>query len=217
MIGSFLNKVLNKASNIYRWEGMDRIKRTSDSEHMWNTTIIVDFLGRIQEDKFGYKIDYLKLLRKSLYHDVIEVETGDILSGVKRTIPEMTDCLGQIEEIKFKQNIGPLIPRKYREELKEYILNPKDNLKSIEGKILAVADKIDALRECITEVKKGNSNFLPYLQSETESILNLNVECGLYFIKYSLVDFGISLENYGQKVKNFIETYEFNDFPNYKE
>lgn len=214
MIGTFLNKTLTGASNIYRWEGMDRIKKTSDSEHMWNVTIIVDLLARIQEDKFGYKINYLSLLRRALYHDVIEVETGDILSSTKKTTPEMKEYLNKIEEIKFDNNIRPLIPTKYRDELREYMLNPKDNLESIEGKILAVADKVDSLRECIAEVKRGNSNFLPYLSKEAEAIINLNVECGLYFIKYSLVDFGISIDKYGDTVKRFIETYEFDNIKN---
>lgn len=208
MMGKFFNKVIIRAKNINRWEGMERATMNSDAEHMWSVSVICDQLGRIQEDVYNEKVDFLILLRRALYHDVIEVETGDILSSVKRTTPEMKECLSVIEKVRFEQGIKPLISKKYREELETYILNPKDDLKSIEGRILAVADKVDTLIESIREVKKGNTNFLPFLQSESEAILDLGVGCGLYFIKYSLADFGISLDKFGLRVMKFIELYD---------
>lgn len=214
MLGKFLNKVLIGAKNINRWEGHERCNKNTDAEHMWCTTMICDQLGRIQQDIFHDNVDFLVLLRRSLYHDVIEVETGDILSGVKRTTTEMKDCLTKIEKIRFDTAIKPLISSAYRDELETYILNPKDNLQSVEGRILAVADKIDTLMETVREVKKGNSNFIPHLQSESEAILNLKIPCGLYFIKYSLGDFGISIDRYGLKVSQFVELFDMNSYIN---
>lgn len=215
MMGSFFNKVLTSAKNIYRWEGSERINLNNDAEHMWSVTIIADFLLRIQRDKFGYEINDLEVLRRALYHDVIEVETGDILSTVKKTTPEMKQMLSNIETLRFDSNIRPLIPEKYQDEMSEYILNPKNNLKTIEGQIIAVADKIDSLLEVIREVNKGNKTFVPYLQTESEALLDLNVECGLYFLKYSLLDFGISKYKFGNRVSKFIDLALFEEDENH--
>lgn len=45
-----------------------------------------------------------------------------------------------------------MIPESWRDDYKSYILDPKQGKKTIEGKIIAVADNIDALNEVIQEV-----------------------------------------------------------------
>ena len=213
MFGSWLNKTLNGIPKIYRWQGKTLIAnpRRNDAEHMWSVAIIAEGLARIEEEKFGNKVDMALLLQKAIFHDCIEVETGDIPSGVKRRTKTMIKGIEDVEKDYFEHGLKPLIPHKWRPDYENFLLNPKDDKKTLEGKILAVADNIDALNECIQEVRFGNPIFKTYLAEITNAILDLDVNCGNYFIKYCLIDFDLPNYEYGERVRNFIKTYEFKE------
>ena len=208
MFGQWLDRVLNGCSNIYRWEGKQKLIRKNDSEHTFGVSVIADGLARLEQEKFGNIVDVTSVLRKSIFHDVLEIETGDIISGVKKQTPAMKKALDEVELKLYKENLEPIIPKNWRNDYSGYLLNPKDNKKTIEGKIVAVADNIDALNECIQEVKLGNSTFKPYLEEIANAILDIDLDSGRYFIKYSLQDFGLPVDMYGKRVIDFINTYE---------
>ena len=164
MFGSWLNKVINGVTKINRWQGKTMLVKSNDAEHMWSVAIICEGLARIQEEKFGDKVDVALLLRKAIFHDCIEVETGDIPSDVKKKTNAMKKALEEVERICFEEELKKLIPKNWRTDYKKYILNPKDNSKgtgyeTLEGKILAAADTIDAINEVVREVKLGNKSF----------------------------------------------------------
>lgn len=205
MFGLWLDKVLNGCSNIYRWEGRQKLIRKNDSEHSFGVALIADGLARWEIDKFGNDVKVDLVLRKCIFHDVVECVSGDILSSVKKQTPAMKKALEEVEYILYKQNLEPLIPEAWRKDYEGYLLNPKDNKETIEGRIVAVADSIDALNECIQEVRLGNNTFKPYLEDIANAILDIDLESGHYFLKNSLVDFGLPLDFYGSRVKAFIE------------
>lgn len=211
MFGHWINKVINGASNIYRWQGKEKIKQRNDAEHMWSVAIIAEGLARIEKDNFNNDVNVEEVLKKAIFHDCLETETGDISSGVKRKTESMKKALEEVEKIYYEENLCKLIPKKWRDDYSGYLLNPKDNLKTIEGKIIAVADSIDALNECIKEVKLGNNSFKPYLETITKDILSINLDSGKYFIKYCLIDFDLPISEYGQEVRRFINVYEFDN------
>lgn len=209
MFGHWLNKVINGCSTIYRWQGRRKLIQRNDAEHMWAVALISEGLARIEKEEFNNEVDIAKLLQKAIIHDCLEVETGDIMSGVKRKTPEMKKALDEVEKMYYNENMKNLIPKKWRDEYREFLLNPKDNLNTIEGKILAVADHVDALNECINEVKLGNSSFKPYLATICNSILDIDLNSGKYFVKYCLIDFELPLSEYGEEVNQFVKTFEF--------
>lgn len=214
MFGSWLNKIINGATKINRWQGKTRLIESNDAEHMWSVAVISEGLARIQEERFGQKVDVALLLRKAIFHDCIEVETGDIPSDVKKKTPAMKKALEEVERICFEEEMKKLIPKTWRKDYKQYILNPKDNangkgFETIEGKILAAADSIDALNEVVKEVKLGNRAFEIYLPLLVDSLIELDLECSNYFLKYSLVDFELPLIKYGSNLVEFVRKYEF--------
>ena len=211
MFGHWLNKVINGASCINRWQGRRKLIQRNDAEHMWSVAVIAEGLARVEEEKFGNKVDVALLLRKAIFHDCLEVETGDINSGVKRKTKEMKEAIDGVEIAYYKDDLEKLIPNKWRNDYKGYLLNPKDNNKTLEGKIIAVADNIDALNECIQEVKIGNATFKPYLREIAKAILDIDLDSGKYFLKYSLLDFDLPLNEYGEEIKRFVRTYEFDN------
>ena len=54
----------------------------------------------------------------------------------------------------------------------------------------------------------GNNTFKPYLEIIANDILNIDLDAGKHFIKYCLADFELSIEMYGERVVEFINTYE---------
>lgn len=58
------------------------------------------------------------------------------------------------------------------------------------------------------EVKLGNNTFKPYLEIIANDILNIDLDAGKHFIKYCLKDFELPIEMYGERVVEFINTYE---------
>lgn len=199
MFGQWLDKILNGCSNIYRWEGRQRLIKKNDSEHSFGVALIAEGLTRLEKEKFNNEVDELKVLRAALLHDCSEVCLGDIISTVKKKTPAMSKALEEVEYKLYKEKLEPLIPESWRPDYERFVLNPKEGKLTIEGKIVAVADNIDALNECIQEVKLGNVTFKPYLEDITNDILDIDLESGRYFIKNCLEDFGLPITMYGER------------------
>lgn len=204
MFGQWLDKILNGCSNIYRWEGRQRLMKKNDSEHSFGVALIAEGLSRIEREKFNNEVDELKVLRASLLHDCAEVCMGDIISTVKKQTPAMRKALEEVELKLYKEKLEPLIPESWRPDYERFVLNPKENKTTIEGRIVAVADNIDALNECIQEVKLGNSTFKPYLENIVDAILDIELESGKYFIKNCLEDFGLPISEYGERAVKLV-------------
>lgn len=207
--GLFLEKTLNGMPEVYRWQGRRVLKRRNDLEHTAGVAIFAEVLWQIQKGVYGEEVDKGELLTNCLYHDLPEVYSTDIPSGIKKSSSLMKEAIKEVENNSFQNEIAPMLPADLRGEYKQYILNPKQNKKTTLGKILAVADGLDALNEAIQEVVYGNKKFEPYVITIAEDILDIDVECGKYFMKYLLKDFGgIPIEMYGEKVYQFIKTAE---------
>ena len=54
----------------------------------------------------------------------------------------------------------------------------------------------------------GNNTFKPYLEIIANDILNIDLDAGKHFIKYCLKDFELPIEMYGERVTEFIKTYD---------
>lgn len=198
-----------KLMNIVRWQNEFRFKRTNDAEHMWFVATLALGLARWEESKFGAEIDYKVLYHITVLHDTAELLTGDILSGVKRYTKEMHDEVKKTEEGIYTDKLEKIIPKSWRGDYRKYILGAKDQ--GIEGEILAAADNIDALFECIEEVQLGNTRFKTKLNEVMQLLLKSELKSAQYFLKYSLQDLGLPLDYYGQDVVNYINSLEFDD------
>ena len=58
------------------------------------------------------------------------------------------------------------------------------------------------------EVKLGNNTFKPYLEIIANDILDIDLDAGKHFIKYCLEDFGLPIEDYGDRVATFVKEYD---------
>ena len=142
-----------KLNNIGRWASDFMHIRSSVSEHSFFVTQIAQMLGVIEEEN-GNKVNWEKLYKKALNHDVVEAFTGDILSNVKNMTPKMKAAVEDIETMIADELLFSTMDEPYREIYRDMIFEGKDS--TLEGQILRYSDNIDAMLECLTETKLGN-------------------------------------------------------------
>ena len=71
-----------KLSNIKRWNTEFLYKKASVAEHSYSVAQIAQCIGLIEEEH-GQTINWEKLYRKAINHDIKESCTGDILHNTK--------------------------------------------------------------------------------------------------------------------------------------
>lgn len=79
-MNSDLNKfrIFNKLKTVYRF-AMAGDRHESSAEHSWGALILADlFMTMMEQNKSKIKLDRLKVYELLMYHDVVEIETGDI-------------------------------------------------------------------------------------------------------------------------------------------
>jgi len=144
-----------KLNNIGRWASDFMHIRSSVSEHSFFVTQIAQMLGVIEEEN-GNNVNWEKLYKKALNHDVVEAFTGDILSNVKNMTPKMKAAVDDIETMIADELLFSTMDEPYRNVYRKLLFEGK--VSSLEGQILRYSDNIDAMLECLTETKLGNHN-----------------------------------------------------------
>lgn len=125
---------VNKLKSIYRMNSVENRKENS-AEHSWSCIILADcFLS-----EFNYEMDRLKVYGLLMYHDVIEIETGDTPLHPKIT---------QKNKNQHEMNSLPLILHNLPFSIKskyEQIFQEFEEQKTIESKFTKAIDNIDAM------------------------------------------------------------------------
>lgn len=181
-------KSLSDLENIIRLSGKFKFEDHSVAAHSFKVTQIAQFLGTVEEQA-GNTVDWRSLYEKAINHDYTELFIGDIKTPVKYADPDLRDMLAKVEEEMSLNFIRTVIPEEFQEVYTKWMKEGKDN--TIEGEILAVADKIDLLYESFGEIQKGNPE--PVYDEIYEESLSTIVEykhlkCVQYFTEEILPD-----------------------------
>lgn len=146
-------KSLNDLEKLIRCPGKFKYQEHNVAAHSFKVTKIAQYLATVEEYN-GEEIDWKSLYEKALNHDYPEIFTGDIKTPVKYASNELNHLFREVEESMTVKFIEEEFPKEYQEIYKRRLKEGKDE--SIEGKILAVADKIDLLYESFGEIQKRN-------------------------------------------------------------
>lgn len=144
---------VRKLNNMGRWATEFMHQRTTVSEHSFLVAQIGQMLALIEEENGG-RVDWGHLFKKLINHDVVEAITGDILSTTKHKNRQLSAALSIIEKELAEETFFSQMEQPYRDLYRNLLFDGKDE--SVEGQILRAADNIDALMECIFEVKLNN-------------------------------------------------------------
>lgn len=173
---------VRKLNNMGRWATDFMHQRTTVSEHSFFVAQIGQMLALIEEEN-GNMINWESLFKKLLNHDVVEAMTGDIISTVKHKNVQLRDMLNTLEKEAVEENLLINMEDPYKSIYRELLFDGKDD--TIEGKILKYADHIDAIMECIGEVRLNN--LVPFA-GKYYSILEKLKESDLKSVHYFIAE-----------------------------
>jgi len=175
-------KSLSNLEGIIRCPGKFKYQEHSVASHSFKVTKIAQFLATVEEMN-GTSINWKLVYEKAINHDYSELFTGDIMTPVKYALPKLKELFSQVEESMIKEFIEKEFPDEFKAAYEQRFSEGKDE--SVEGRILAIADKIDLLYESFGEIIKGNPEplFVQIYQEALETILQFKeMKCVQYFI-----------------------------------
>lgn len=166
-------KRLSDMEKLIRLPGKFKYFEHNVAAHSFKVTKIAQYLGTVEEYN-GNVIDWKSLYEKALNHDFAEVFTGDIKTPVKYASRELKILFSQVEEEMVENFIKEEIPEQYRDIYRQRLQEGKDD--SLEGQVLAVADKIDLLYETFGEIQKRNPEplFFEIYEMSLETIMQFD-------------------------------------------
>lgn len=172
---------VRKLNNMGRWSTDFMHQRTTVSEHSFFVAQVGQMMALIEEEN-GNTVDWSKLFKKLLNHDVVEALTGDIISTVKHKNEQLRDMLNLLEREVAEENLLISMEEPYKGIYRDILLDGKDE--TLEGKILKCADYFDAIMECIGEVRLNNLEpFVDKYHSIMEKLLESDMISARYFIE----------------------------------
>ena len=180
-------KSLTKLERIERCPGEFMFERHTVASHSFKVAQYAQFLGTVEESK-GTTINWKLLYEKALNHDYPEIFIGDIKTPVKYWTPETRMMLHKVEEGMIEKFIETEFPDEFKTIYREKLKEGKDD--TVEGMILAVADKVDQIYEAFAEIQKGNTEpaFIEMYHDALIIIKNINLHCVDYFLKHVLTE-----------------------------
>lgn len=169
---------IRKLNNMGRWSTDFMHQRATVSEHSFFVAQIGQMMALIEEEN-GNTVDWGKLFKKLLNHDVVEALTGDIISTVKHKNEQLRDMLNLLEKEVAEESLLVNMEEPYKTIYRDILLDGKDD--TLEGKILKCADHIDAIMECVGEVRLNN--LVPFVE-KYHAIMDKLTESDLTSAKY---------------------------------
>lgn len=174
-------QTVRKLNNMGRWSTDFMHQRATVSEHSFFVSQVGQMLALIEEHN-GNTIDWGRLMKKLLNHDVVESMTGDIISTVKHKNVEFRDMLSLLEKEVVEDNLLVNVEEPYKSIYRDILFDGKDD--TLEGKILKCADYIDALMECVNEVRLNNMDpFVDKYHAIIENLVQSDLVSAAYFRK----------------------------------
>ena len=145
--------IIIKLTHLKRWNKMHRNINSSVSAHSYYvmfTAYILSISQNVDNDLL------FKIITSSLFHDLPEAFTGDVISPTKRKVEKLDGIITQIEKdyvlnwaLKNK-HVNNVV-----NDILPLIINP---FKGEYGRFVRTADLLSALIECSNEIRSGNSN-----------------------------------------------------------
>jgi len=158
-IRAMLTGSIKRLAHVYRFSSLPVIRRENVAEHTCFVSIFCLLIGKDLEQR-GWNVDYEKLLKNSLLHDIDESLSGDFLRCVKYGIPGLKQLLDEASH-GFMKDIGDQLKIDLIPDWKD----AKDE--SLEGSVLAVADLLGVISYVLEEFAGGNRHLL-YILKEVD-------------------------------------------------
>lgn len=162
LVKDFLSYAVARSSAIRRYNTAKVIIDQNDLEHMGAVTLISmlfsDYLNRI-----GIRNGTEKVMRIAITHDLDEAVVGDMPHDAKYQFGKRSDklrrALEQLSESTVETMYGMIKHQGIRARYMDLFKEQKAR-KSIESRIVKLADYIDVIIYCENEMKMGNRELI---------------------------------------------------------
>jgi 5'-deoxynucleotidase YfbR-like HD superfamily hydrolase len=139
-----------KARNVFRYNGTDTIKRESVAEHSYGVAVIAGVLTKKILSQGKFSINEALVYEMALFHDYEELYAGDIPAPFKINNPAFADkydmaCQSYLVNLSLQSD----------DEARHFMNIPY--MDSIERRIVKIADILQLISYCYTELRMGNS------------------------------------------------------------
>lgn len=177
-------------SHSFRWLQQKRLFPISVMSHLVYVTFI-SYVIATYENSNGWNIDMEEIVLKSIYHDIPEAITGDIITPTKRGIPGFVEILEKVEEKMMDDYIFCYVSDEYKKTISEYIYAPFDDRV---GKIAKYSDIFSALFEAKIEMNNGNKAFEEIYFRIKSKVNTFDLASTDHIVKYAIDDFDANKE-----------------------
>ncbi|GAB0170000.1 HD domain-containing protein [Lysinibacillus sp. CTST325] len=177
---------LNDLERIIRCPGRFKFEEHNVAAHSWKVSQYAMFFATLEEMN-GATINWKSLYEKTINHDFAEVFIGDIKTPVKHASPELKQMLAHVEDKMMEKFIIDEIPQEFQAVFFERMKEGKD--KTIEGRLLEFADKLDQFYEAFAELKRGNTDkeFVHMYQSALSKILTIPLQTSVHYFRTEIL------------------------------
>ncbi|MBU1111453.1 MAG: HD domain-containing protein [archaeon] len=130
---------IHKLRKFYQLKNVERVgpvgkRKESPAEHTWSAMILADFfLSQMKE-----KLDRLKVYELLMYHDVVEIETGDVCID-----KEDERACKQVEELKAAKKLKLEFPKILGKKFYDLFMEFEEQ-KTREAKFAKAVEYLDA-------------------------------------------------------------------------
>ena len=185
-----------------RWILFQNSEKKEDlADHSLEVGVIAHALALIKNKKFNGKINAERAALLGMYHDMLEIVTGDLPTPIKYYDLDLKFLYEKIED-KAADEVISLLTEELKEDYSK-ILKHSDEEEEI-WDIVKSADVISAIIKCLREKKVGNNDFDKVYAEYYERILSIAVNAPEvdYFIKTFMPSFGFE---YPDNVQNTVK------------
>ena len=177
---------------IRRWGLMRNAIEENVATHSWEVATLAHALALIRNRYFGGNVNADRIAAAALYHDAIEVITGDMPTPVKYHSRVMREACGDIEH-KAEAELLSLLPEGLREDLSPYV--QESCLPAQDRELIKAADRLSAWLKCREEIRAGNREFEPAAQQIRERLEQDGIPEVGYFMEVFAPSYDRPLDN----------------------
>lgn len=188
----FLYSIL-MLDTVKRWKGNFNLIPDNDATHTFRATSLSIFNGLIEREKYGKKnIDMFMLAGKTLFHDLVEEATGDVLGPVKHSNSAIKEAFENYEKAAAEAMIEKL-PEFLKEDIREMMVECKND--TYEGTMVDISDKIDALIKANLEMKNNPNEYSDMYYRQLVKIQHTyENDSVIFFLAYILHDLSYGIK-----------------------
>ncbi|MDR9856433.1 5'-deoxynucleotidase [Paenibacillus sp. VCA1] len=183
---------------IRRWSLMRNTRTENVAEHSFHVSLLTHMLCLIGNTYFGRTLNADRAATLALYHDVVEVFTGDIATPVKHNNPQLLASFREMENIAAKR-LAAMAPSELQGEYASLFRQDAADAEQRELlRYVKAADSLDAYLKCALEVASGNREFAVAKEQTLAKIKQLQLPEADYFLEHMAPSFDMSLDELSQ-------------------